>query len=80
MNNIFLKLEMTKHIYYSGSELKFSTWNSPLKNFEKMFDKGGSIMSDRGIMVQDLFASQDVFVNTYIFERKIPTRSPGGGS
>ena len=45
-----------------------------------MFDKGGSIMSDRGIMVQDLFASQDVFVNTYIFERKIPTRSPGGGS
>ncbi|XP_021369784.1 uncharacterized protein LOC110460901 [Mizuhopecten yessoensis] len=29
-----------------------------------MFDKGDSIMADRGIMVQDLFATQDVFVNT----------------
>ena len=28
------------------------------------FDKGDSIMADRGIMVQDLFATKDVFVNT----------------
>ena len=28
------------------------------------FDKGNSIMADRGIMVQDLFASKDVKVNT----------------
>jgi hypothetical protein len=34
---------------------------------KKMFDKGGSIMADRGIMVQDLFASQDVFVTTPTF-------------
>jgi hypothetical protein len=31
---------------------------------EKMFDKNDSIMADRGIMVQDLFATQDVHVNT----------------
>lgn len=39
--------------------------NSPLldPNFE-MFQKGDSIMADRGIMVQDLFAAQDVYVNT----------------
>lgn len=30
----------------------------------KMFEKSDSIMADRGIMVQDLFAAQDVFVNT----------------
>lgn len=29
-----------------------------------MLEKGDSIMSDRGIMVQDLFSSQDVAVNT----------------
>ena len=29
-----------------------------------MFEKGDSIMADRGIMVQDLFASHDVAVNT----------------
>ncbi|XP_063436834.1 uncharacterized protein LOC134718270 [Mytilus trossulus] len=33
----------------------------------KMFNKGDSIMADRGIMVQDLFASQDVYVNTPTF-------------
>ncbi len=31
---------------------------------EKKFEKKDSIMADRGIMVQDLFASKDVFVNT----------------
>lgn len=30
----------------------------------KMFQSGDSIMADRGIMVQDLFANQDVLVNT----------------
>ncbi|XP_069119303.1 uncharacterized protein, partial [Argopecten irradians] len=30
----------------------------------KMFESGDSIMADRGIMVQDLFAAQDVHVNT----------------
>ena len=30
----------------------------------KMFEPNDSIMADRGIMVQDLFASLDVFVNT----------------
>ena len=30
----------------------------------KMFEPNDSIMGDRGIMVQDLFASFDVFVNT----------------
>lgn len=29
-----------------------------------MFEKGDSIMADRGIMVQDMFASLDVKVNT----------------
>ena len=29
-----------------------------------MFEKGDSIMADRGIMVQDIFASMDVKVNT----------------
>ena len=28
------------------------------------FEKGDAIMADRGIMVQDIFASKDVFVNT----------------
>jgi hypothetical protein len=28
------------------------------------FDAGDSIMADRGILVQDLFANQDVFINT----------------
>lgn len=31
---------------------------------QSMFDKGDSIMADRGIMVQDLFATKDVYVNT----------------
>ena len=31
---------------------------------ENKFEKKDSIMSDRGIIVQDLFASKDVFVNT----------------
>ncbi|XP_062599736.1 uncharacterized protein LOC134261311, partial [Saccostrea cucullata] len=30
----------------------------------KLFEKGDSIMADRGIMVQDLFANQDVHINT----------------
>ncbi|XP_076073051.1 uncharacterized protein LOC143044775 [Mytilus galloprovincialis] len=30
----------------------------------EIFDSGDSIMADRGIMVQDLFANQNVFVNT----------------
>lgn len=39
--------------------------NSELLNPDlKMFEKGDSVMADRGIMVQDLFASQDVYVNT----------------
>ena len=29
-----------------------------------MFRKKDSVMADRGIMVQDLFAARDVFVNT----------------
>lgn len=33
----------------------------------KMFEKGDSIMADRGIMVQDLFACRDVAVNTPTF-------------
>lgn len=32
-----------------------------------MFEKGDSIMADRGIMVQDLFANNDVQVNTPTF-------------
>ncbi|KAK3096153.1 hypothetical protein FSP39_023808 [Pinctada imbricata] len=32
-----------------------------------MFEKGDSIMADRGIMVQDLFANKDVQVNTPTF-------------
>lgn len=32
-----------------------------------MFEKGASIMGDRGIMVQDLFANNDVQVNTPTF-------------
>ena len=36
---------------------------STLLHTEK-FEKKDSIMSDRGIMVQDLFAGKDVFVNT----------------
>lgn len=35
-----------------------------LKPDKHMFEPGDSIMADRGIMVQDLFASQDVYVNT----------------
>ena len=37
--------------------------NSP-ELFDGRFEKGDSIMADRGILVQDLFASQDVAVNT----------------
>ena len=33
-------------------------------NSEQYFEKGDSIMADRGIMVQDLFASKDICVNT----------------
>ncbi|XP_041355304.1 uncharacterized protein LOC121372935 [Gigantopelta aegis] len=33
-------------------------------NTDQFFDKKDSIMADRGIMVQDLFAAKDVFVNT----------------
>jgi hypothetical protein len=32
-----------------------------------MFDKGDSVMADRGIMVQDLFACQGVMVNIPTF-------------
>ena len=37
---------------------------SDLVSKESMFSKGDSIMADRGIMVQDLFATRDVKVNT----------------
>ena len=37
---------------------------SPLCNTNGLFESGDSIMADRGIMVQDLFANKDVFVNT----------------
>lgn len=37
---------------------------SELLNNQSMLKSGDSIMSDRGIMVQDLFASRDVCVNT----------------
>ncbi|XP_033725364.1 uncharacterized protein LOC117315325 [Pecten maximus] len=37
---------------------------SRLLHDRSMFDSGDSIMADRGIMVQDLFASRDVKVNT----------------
>ena len=37
---------------------------SPLCNKSDMFTSGDSIMADRGIMVQDLFAAKDVKVNT----------------
>lgn len=37
---------------------------SSLCNDNGMFDSGDAIMADRGIMVQDLFASKDVAVNT----------------
>ncbi|XP_061192299.1 uncharacterized protein LOC133200528 [Saccostrea echinata] len=37
----------------------------------KLFDKKDSIMTDRGIMVQDLFACHDVAVNTPIFLKGI---------
>jgi hypothetical protein len=33
-------------------------------NMTSMFERKDSIMADRGIMVQDLFAVQDVLVNT----------------
>lgn len=39
--------------------------NSELLNPDlKMFEKRESVMADRGIMVQDLFGSQDVYINT----------------
>lgn len=39
--------------------------NSELLNPDlKTFEKGDSVMADRGIMVQDLFDSKDVYVNT----------------
>lgn len=38
--------------------------NSDLLNKASTFEKNDSIMADRGIMVQDLFATRDVMVNT----------------
>ena len=35
----------------------------------EMFEKGDSIMEDRGIMIQDLFACRDVAVNTPTFQK-----------
>lgn len=51
----------------SASDRQVIEKSSLLDPNKKMFDKGDSIMADRGIMVQDLFASQDVFVNTPTF-------------
>jgi hypothetical protein len=42
----------------------------------EMFDKGDSIMADRGIMVQDLFACQDVMVNIPTFLKGISQLDP----
>ncbi|XP_056006770.1 uncharacterized protein LOC125657786 [Ostrea edulis] len=39
-----------------------------------MFEKGDSIMADRGIMVQDLFANKDVQVNTPTFLKAKETK------
>lgn len=47
---------------------------------KKMFDKGGSIMADRDNGARLICISRCICNHTYIFERKIPTRSPGGGS
>lgn len=46
----------------SASDRQILERSDLLRN--QMLDRGDSIMADRGIMVQDLFAGQDVQVNT----------------
>lgn len=48
----------------SASDRQIIENSELLKPGNDMFQKGDSIMADRGIMVQDLFAAQDVQVNT----------------
>jgi len=48
----------------SASDRQIIEQSQLLDPSKHMFKKGDSIMADRGIMVQDLFANQDVFVNT----------------
>lgn len=48
----------------SASDRQIIENSELLKPTNSMFKKGDSIMADRGIMVQDLFAAQDVQVNT----------------
>ena len=48
----------------SASDRQIVEKSKLLKPEEEMFRKKDSVMADRGIMVQDLFAARDVFVNT----------------
>ncbi|XP_069140042.1 uncharacterized protein [Argopecten irradians] len=48
----------------SASDRQIIENSELLRSENRLFSPGDSIMADRGIMVQDLFACQDVFVNT----------------
>lgn len=48
----------------SASDRQIIEKSTLLQPDQHMFDRKDSIMADRGIMVQDLFAAQDVHVNT----------------
>lgn len=50
---------------YGGSVSDRQIIEDPTLLDNTLFDSGDSIMADRGIMVQDLFANQNVFVNTH---------------
>lgn len=50
---------------YGGSVSDRQIIEDPTLLDNTLFDSGESIMADRGIMVQDLFANQNVFVNTH---------------
>lgn len=53
-----------KGIWGSASDGQIIEKSDLLNPSLNMFERGDSIMADRRIMVQDLFATQDVFVNT----------------
>lgn len=61
----------------SASDRQIIENSELLKPDLKLFEKGDSIMADRGIMVQDLFANNDVFVNTPTMLRGKSQLDPG---
>lgn len=55
--------------FFLSDSYEGSSTDKQLDPTTEMFEKGDSIMEDRGIMIQDLFACRDVTVNTPTFQK-----------